>query len=80
MKSNEQPNRSEIYNKIVEVLDPQVSKLMEFMYFVVIIRAKIRSIKHCHNLFFLSILANIIFTCYNLGGGVQMDVLDLNKI
>ncbi|XP_071124778.1 cytoplasmic FMR1-interacting protein 2-like isoform X3 [Mytilus edulis] len=34
VKSNEQPNRSEIYNKIVEVLDPQVSKLMEFMYFV----------------------------------------------
>ena len=34
VKSNEQPNRSEIYNMIVEVLAPQVSKLMEFMYFV----------------------------------------------
>ncbi|XP_061164414.1 cytoplasmic FMR1-interacting protein-like [Saccostrea echinata] len=33
VKSNEQPNRVEIYNKIVEVLDPQVSKLMDLMYF-----------------------------------------------
>lgn len=35
VKSNEQPNRVEIYNKIVEVLDPQVSKLMDLMYFTV---------------------------------------------
>ncbi|KAL5012104.1 hypothetical protein ScPMuIL_010655 [Solemya velum] len=33
VKSNEQPNRAEIYQKIVEVLDPQVSKLMDFMHF-----------------------------------------------
>ncbi|XP_074651924.1 cytoplasmic FMR1-interacting protein 2-like isoform X2 [Tubulanus polymorphus] len=33
VKSNEQPNRVEIYEKIVEVLDPQVHKLTNFMYF-----------------------------------------------
>ncbi|XP_053399045.1 cytoplasmic FMR1-interacting protein-like isoform X2 [Mercenaria mercenaria] len=33
VKSNEQENRVEIYHKIVEVLDPGVSKLREFMYF-----------------------------------------------
>ena len=35
VKSNEQENRVEIYQKIVEVLDPPVSKLRDFMYFQV---------------------------------------------
>ncbi|KAL3880811.1 hypothetical protein ACJMK2_033018 [Sinanodonta woodiana] len=33
IKSNEQENRVEIYQKIVEVLDPQVTKLKDFMKF-----------------------------------------------
>ncbi|XP_013390578.1 cytoplasmic FMR1-interacting protein 2 isoform X3 [Lingula anatina] len=33
VKSNDQPNRVEIYEKTVEVLGPQVAKLMDFMYF-----------------------------------------------
>lgn len=32
-KSNEQPNRVEIYEKTVEVLAPEVKKLLNFMYF-----------------------------------------------
>ncbi|OUC48632.1 cytoplasmic Fragile-X interacting family protein [Trichinella nativa] len=32
-KSNEQPNRAEIYDKIVEVLQPEVKKLLQLMYF-----------------------------------------------
>lgn len=32
-KSNEQPNRVEIYEKTVEVLGPEVDKLLRFMYF-----------------------------------------------
>lgn len=32
-KSNEQPNRVEIYEKTVEVLGPEVDKLLSFMYF-----------------------------------------------
>ncbi|XP_003737710.1 cytoplasmic FMR1-interacting protein [Galendromus occidentalis] len=32
-KSNEQPNRVEIYQKTVEVLKPEVRKLFNFMYF-----------------------------------------------
>ncbi|XP_076261449.1 cytoplasmic FMR1-interacting protein Sra-1 [Rhynchophorus ferrugineus] len=32
-KSNEQPNRVEIYEKTVEVLSPEVNKLLNFMYF-----------------------------------------------
>lgn len=35
-KSNEQPNRVEIYEKTVEVLGPEVNKLLGFMYFQVI--------------------------------------------
>lgn len=35
-KSNEQPNRVEIYEKTVEVLAPEVNKLLNFMYFQVI--------------------------------------------
>ena len=35
IKSNEQPNRVEIYEKTVEVLGPQVQKLMSLMYFQV---------------------------------------------
>lgn len=34
-KSNEQPNRVEIYEKTVEVLAPEVNKLLVFMYFQV---------------------------------------------
>uniref|UniRef100_A0A4W3HTP7 Cytoplasmic FMR1 interacting protein 2 n=1 Tax=Callorhinchus milii TaxID=7868 RepID=A0A4W3HTP7_CALMI len=33
VKCNEQPNRVEIYEKTVEVLEPEVNKLMKFMYF-----------------------------------------------
>ncbi|CAG0895532.1 unnamed protein product [Cyprideis torosa] len=32
-KSNEQPNRVEIYEKTVEVLKPEVGRLLRFMYF-----------------------------------------------
>lgn len=35
-KSNEQPNRAEIYEKTVEVLGPEVNKLLQFMHFQVI--------------------------------------------
>lgn len=35
IKSNNQPNREEIYTKNVEVLEPIVSKLMAFMKFTV---------------------------------------------
>lgn len=35
-KSNEQPNRVEIYEKTVEVLGPEVNKLLSFMYFQVL--------------------------------------------
>lgn len=34
-KSNEQPNRVEIYEKTVQVLAPEVNKLLNFMYFQV---------------------------------------------
>jgi hypothetical protein len=37
-KSNEQPNRVEIYEKTVEVLAPEVNKLLNFMYFQVRLR------------------------------------------
>jgi len=37
-KSNEQPNRVEIYEKTVEVLAPEVNKLLNFMYFQVSIQ------------------------------------------
>lgn len=37
-KSNEQPNRVEIYEKTVEVLAPEVNKLLNFMYFQVSLR------------------------------------------
>ncbi|XP_025051349.1 LOW QUALITY PROTEIN: cytoplasmic FMR1-interacting protein 1 [Alligator sinensis] len=33
VKCNEQPNRVEIYEKTVDVLEPEVTKLMNFMYF-----------------------------------------------
>ena len=36
-KSNEQPNRVEIYEKTVEVLAPEVNKLLNLMYFQVIL-------------------------------------------
>jgi len=35
VKCNEQANRSEIYEKTVEVLEPEVQKLMDFMHFQV---------------------------------------------
>lgn len=40
VKCNEQPNRVEIYEKTVEVLEPEVTKLMNFMYF---------QVKQCNN-------------------------------
>lgn len=39
VKCNEQPNRVEIYEKTVEVLEPEVTKLMNFMYFQVKLNA-----------------------------------------
>lgn len=39
VKCNEQPNRVEIYEKTVEVLEPEVTKLMNFMYFQVTLNA-----------------------------------------
>lgn len=36
IQSNNQPNREEIYSKIVEVLEPMMSKLKDFMKFTVI--------------------------------------------
>lgn len=45
VKSNEQANRTEIYQKTVEVLDPQVSKLMDLMYFTV---SREEGIGHVH--------------------------------
>lgn len=33
VKSNDQPNRREIYEKVSEVLEPQISKLRNFMHF-----------------------------------------------
>lgn len=36
VKCNEQPNRVEIYEKTVEVLEPEVTKLMNFMHFQVV--------------------------------------------
>ncbi|KAJ8027992.1 Cytoplasmic FMR1-interacting protein 2 [Holothuria leucospilota] len=33
IKSNAQPNRVEIYQKFVEVMEPEVAKLVNFMYF-----------------------------------------------
>ncbi|XP_071846795.1 cytoplasmic FMR1-interacting protein 2-like isoform X2 [Apostichopus japonicus] len=33
IKSNQQPNRVEIYQKFVEVMEPEVAKLVNFMYF-----------------------------------------------
>uniref|UniRef100_A0A5S6QGB0 Cytoplasmic FMR1-interacting protein n=1 Tax=Trichuris muris TaxID=70415 RepID=A0A5S6QGB0_TRIMR len=50
-KSNEQPNRAEIYDTIVEVLQPEVKKLLQFMYFQV--RAtrrfceEVKRLSHC---------------------------------
>ena len=36
VKCNEQANRSEIYEKTVQVLEPEVQKLMNFMHFQVL--------------------------------------------
>ena len=36
IKSNEQPNRVEIYEKVVEVLTPQVQKLRDLLVFQVL--------------------------------------------
>ena len=50
VKSNEQPNRREIYEKTVEVLKPEVDKLMSFMRFVEnainIFAGEIKSLAH----------------------------------
>ena len=44
IKSNDQPNRREIYEKAVEILDPQISKLRNFMHFQVIHCPKVAAI------------------------------------
>lgn len=54
-KSNEQPNRVEIYEKTVEVLAPEVNKLLNFMYFQV-------SMKVFNNFTLLV----VIYTCVKL--------------
>lgn len=61
VKSNEQPNRVEIYNKIVEVLDPQVSKLMDLMYFTVCLSIEVVLLvyMYCnHNYDIMEIISN----------------------
>lgn len=47
-KSNEQPNRVEIYEKTVEVLAPEVNKLLNFMYFQVSINCFVL-LQSCNN-------------------------------
>lgn len=49
-KSNEQPNRVEIYEKTVEVLAPEVLKLLNFMYF------QVNNIKIHNNLLYINIV------------------------
>ena len=57
VKSNEQPNRSQIYQKIVEVLEPHVNKLMQFMFFQV-------ALVFCRDILILS----IVIVCKQLIG------------
>lgn len=45
VKCNEQPNRVEIYEKTVEVLEPEVTKLMKFMYFQVNLSPNVSSLR-----------------------------------
>lgn len=52
-KSNEQPNRVEIYEKTVEVLGPEVNKLLNFMYFQVSIVYRV----------LLEVLVNVSIMC-----------------
>jgi len=61
-KSNEQPNRVEIYEKTVEVLGPEVNKLLQFMYFQVI----------KSNFLFIS-CRNYIMYCFSLE--IRMSVI-----
>ena len=35
IKSNDQPNRKEIYEQVVDILEPHISKLKRFMHFQV---------------------------------------------
>uniref|UniRef100_A0A4W5LMM9 CYRIA/CYRIB Rac1 binding domain-containing protein n=1 Tax=Hucho hucho TaxID=62062 RepID=A0A4W5LMM9_9TELE len=48
VKCNEQPNRVEIYEKTVEVLEPEVTKLMNFMYFQVTPSRRHPHLSLCH--------------------------------
>lgn len=52
-KSNEQPNRVEIYEKTVEVLAPEVNKLLNFMYFQV----KLWKMRNVHVLMIICVAA-----------------------
>ena len=54
VKSNEQANRSEIYEKTVNVLEPEVQKLMNFMHFQVCYL--IRFVQCCESYLFLATL------------------------
>lgn len=56
-KSNEQPNRVEIYEKTVEVLAPEVNKLLNFMYFQVIQLFPCRAISLVFNVYFTVLLS-----------------------
>lgn len=55
-KSNEQPNRVEIYEKTVEVLAPEVNKLLNFMYFQVRF-----SLEFIHNIIKIIIIVLFFF-------------------
>lgn len=63
VKSNEQPNRVEIYTTIVEVLEPHVSSLMRFMYFQVSETFSIRIALICIITFSLSLSHASTWAC-----------------
>ena len=60
VKCNEQANRSEIYEKTVQVLEPEVQKLLNFMHFQVYI------LLHLIRMFLLKIHLNDEFLILKL--------------
>ncbi len=65
-KSNEQPNRVEIYEKTVQVLAPEVNKLLNFMYFQVSITTFSILCVHCSYIFL-----SLNFSVKQLNASVQ---------
>ncbi|KAJ8930849.1 hypothetical protein NQ314_016266 [Rhamnusium bicolor] len=61
-KSNEQPNRVEIYEKTVEVLAPEVNKLLNFMYFQVSVNFVKSGFDICENYLFVEKGNRKVFT------------------